>query len=91
MEKETKEKLKKKSRIEWLNNFIGIEGLFRSGKYVLLIILSAMAINYWLQFAMAFPKMDVRPWLYAAAPLIPLYLVFESADDLFDNEKGVKE
>ena len=86
-----KKESKKESKIKFIWKFLQFESIFDAGKGMLSIILSAMAINYWLQFSMTFPDITLRYWFYAITPVIPIYLSAKNLQEIFNDEKETKE
>jgi len=76
----------KKSKIDILNNIIGIEGLLITGKYLMMLILATISISYMIEFGINFNSPNnpmVKLIILCSVVLIPIYLSCINLIDIY--------
>ena len=71
----------------FMEDILNIGALFEAGKIILILIVSTMAIHYWLQLVSELGNIVAKGILYSVTILIPIYIVKISLEKISGDKE----
>lgn len=82
---------KKESKFDFFwDKVLNLNAILDAGKYVLILIISAMSIHYLINIIGTLNAVAARVILYSIVPLIPIYILVVFIEDTYKIYKTIK-
>ena len=82
---------KKESKFDFFwDKVLNLTAIIDAGKYILILIISAMSIHYLINIIGTLNAVAARVILYSILPLIPIYILVVFIEDTYKIYKTIK-